>query len=236
MSRRELQMRFAGRLVKHLGLQMYAGAVPAIAELVANAWDAEASRVDITIPLGQPLTADSTITVKDDGHGMTFDECDGEYLVVGRDRRQVEGDKSKSGKRRLMAHKGIGKLAGFGIASIVTVKTVRDKAITEFRLNYDDIVKDGEFVKEYGPEVLSDGPSSEANGTTITLTGIKISRAIPDEQFRRSMLRRFAVYSDQFKVFVNGSPLAKEELDFWASPVFPDTTLSLSKLSRTHPG
>ena len=197
MSRRELRMRFAGRLVKHLGLQMYAGAVPSIAELVANAWDAEASRVDITIPLGQPLTTDAVITVKDDGHGMTFDECDGEYLVVGRDRRQVEGDKSKKGKRRLMAHKGIGKLAGFGTANIVTVKTVTNKAVTEFRLNYDDIVKDGEFVKDYKPDVLADGTSSEPQGTTITLTEIKISRAIPDEQFRRS----------------------------WAAPGFPDTGL-----------
>ncbi len=214
MPKRELQMRFAGRLVKHLGLQMYSGAVPAIAELVANAWDAEATQVDITVPLGESLTPDAVITVRDNGHGMTFLECDEEYLVVGRDRREIEGNKTKSGKRRLMAHKGIGKLAGFGIANVVTVKTVKDKAVTEFQLNYDEIVKDGDFVKEYKPTILSDGPSSEPEGTTITLTEIKITRAIPDEQFRRSMLRRFAIYSNQFRVLVNGSPLTKEELEF----------------------
>lgn len=211
---RELQMRFAGRLVKHLGLQMYSGAVPAIAELIANAWDAEATQVDITVPLGEALTPDAVITVRDNGHGMTFSECDDEYLVVGRDRREIQGNKTKSGKRRLMAHKGIGKLAGFGIANVVTVKTVRDKAVTEFQLNYDEIVKDGDFVKDYKPKILQDGPSSEPDGTTITLTEIKITRAIPDEQFRRSMLRRFAVYSTQFKVLVNGNPLTKDELNF----------------------
>jgi len=41
---RQLTMRFSGRLVKHLGLQMYSGAVPAIAELIANAWDANGKK------------------------------------------------------------------------------------------------------------------------------------------------------------------------------------------------
>ena len=45
-----LTMHFAGGLIKHLGLQMYSGPVPAIAELIANAWDAMASKVEIVIP------------------------------------------------------------------------------------------------------------------------------------------------------------------------------------------
>ena len=48
--KRELRMNFAGSLVRHLGLQMYSGAVPAIAELIANAYDADASSVKVTIP------------------------------------------------------------------------------------------------------------------------------------------------------------------------------------------
>jgi Histidine kinase-, DNA gyrase B-, and HSP90-like ATPase len=211
---RELTMTFAGKLVQHLGLQMYSGAVPAIAELIANAWDAEATQVKITIPLGVPLTPSSPITVHDDGHGMSFDECNDEYLVVGRDRREADGDKSKNNRRRVMAHKGIGKLAGFGIANEVRVRSVKEQHLTEFRMKYDDIVKGGQFVKEYKPEILADTTTTGPNGTTIRLTGIKITRAIPEGQFRQSMLRRFAVYSDQFQVFVNDNLLKKEEIDF----------------------
>ena len=43
-SPRTLTMKFAGEVVKHLGLQMYAGPVPAIAELISNAWDANAEK------------------------------------------------------------------------------------------------------------------------------------------------------------------------------------------------
>src|SRR5436190_20903766 len=84
---RSLVMRYAGGLVRHLGLQMYAGAVPAIAELVANAWDADAENVWIEIPLDQPFDTTSEIRVRDDGGGMTFEEANDLYLVVGRDRR-----------------------------------------------------------------------------------------------------------------------------------------------------
>ena len=97
-TQRKLTMKFAGGLVKHLGLQMYSGAVPAIAELVANAWDAEAANVRITIPLDQPLEANSVIEVTDDGQGMSFGDCDNKYLVLGRNRRAEEGNYSSGPK------------------------------------------------------------------------------------------------------------------------------------------
>ena len=116
---RQLTMRFSGRLVKHLGLQMYSGAVPAIAELIANAWDAMAKNVYINVPLGKSLEHTDKISVRDDGSGISFEECNNHYLVVGRDRRSEEGDYSTEfgevKPRKLMARKGIGKLSGLPI-------------------------------------------------------------------------------------------------------------------------
>src|SRR5713226_4366732 len=68
---RSLTMQYAGGVVKHLGLSMYRGAVPAIAELIANAWDADSSRVELTIPFATSLT-DQEISVRDFGMGMTW--------------------------------------------------------------------------------------------------------------------------------------------------------------------
>lgn len=138
---RQLTMSFAGRLIKHLGLQMYSGAVPALAELIANAWDAMAKNIYITIPLNRSLESTDKIVVKDDGHGMSFEECNNHYLVVGRDRRDEEGDYSKKygevNQRKLMSRKGIGKLSGFGIANRIEVRTVKDGLVTHFALDYD---------------------------------------------------------------------------------------------------
>jgi len=47
---RKLYLEFHGRVIEHLGIQMYQSPVDAIAELVANAWDADATAVGIVLP------------------------------------------------------------------------------------------------------------------------------------------------------------------------------------------
>ena len=46
---RVLTLNYSGRIIDHLGLQMYQSPVAAIAELVANAWDADSDRVEIEL-------------------------------------------------------------------------------------------------------------------------------------------------------------------------------------------
>lgn len=153
-TKRTYTMRVSGGLVKHLGLQMYAGAVPAIAELISNAWDAVARNVWITIPLDRPLTEADIIEVRDDGHGMTYEEVNEAYLLIGRDRRAAEGDFSREygglPRRRLQSRKGIGKLAGFGVANRIEVRTVANGEVSHFAMDYDQIVRSGKFIDEGG--------------------------------------------------------------------------------------
>src|SRR5438132_90875 len=83
--RRRLELRFHGRVIDHLGIQMYQSPVAAVAETVANAWDADAKVVRIVLPMS--VDADSEFVVQDDGIGMTFDQCQERFLAVGYDRR-----------------------------------------------------------------------------------------------------------------------------------------------------
>jgi signal transduction histidine kinase len=72
------------RLLDHFGVAMYANVAKAIAELGANAYDAAASAVQVTV-------AEDEIIVSDDGRGMTPEEVEGGYLPLGRDRRVDDG-------------------------------------------------------------------------------------------------------------------------------------------------
>ena len=67
---RVLRINYSGRIIDHLGLQMYQSPVAAVAELVANAWDADADNVKITLPAKLAKAAD--LVVEDDGNGMSF--------------------------------------------------------------------------------------------------------------------------------------------------------------------
>ena len=115
-------MKFDIGTIKHLGLQMYSTLPPVIGELVANAWDANATRVDITIPEGPIDPERSEIIITDNGIGMSDKDVREKYLIIGRDRRrgQRAGERldvtPKPDERKIMGRKGIGKFSAFGIA------------------------------------------------------------------------------------------------------------------------
>src|ERR1700680_4124810 len=156
MIKRQLIMEYQGSLVKHLGLSMYGGPVPAIAELIANSWDADARKVSVGIPFDKPLQSNDSISVSDDGIGMTWEDCQKLYLQIGRDRRADAGKQLTKRGRRIMGRKGIGKLAGFGIAHTVEVKTVKDGHLTHFSMDFNEITKTAEkgHPKEYNHQVM----------------------------------------------------------------------------------
>ncbi|MGH6690010.1 MAG: ATP-binding protein, partial [Gammaproteobacteria bacterium] len=212
VEKRSLRMQYAGGLVKHLGLSMYRGAVPALAELISNSWDADADKVEVTIPFATGMK-DQEIRVADDGRGMEWDEVQGAYLVVGRDRRKAEGrDRTEKG-RPVMGRKGLGKLAGFGIARVVEVRTVRGGWLTQFRMDFEQMTKGGQadMVQEYEPTTLEDRETNEPNGTVVILKDLQLTRAIDEAEFRASMSRRFSVLGKGFQVLINGKLLDRYE-------------------------
>jgi hypothetical protein len=222
VQQRTYRMTVAGQLFKHLGLQMYAGAVPAISELISNAYDAMARNVWITIPTGRPIEASDEVVVKDDGQGMTFEECNAFYLAVGRNRRAGASEWTKGYNgikpRKVQGRKGIGKLAGFGIADRLEIRTVKEKQLAHFAIDFSALTKSQSFADTngYSPEALSDDGSGvkEKAGTTVTLSQLKISRAIDEEEFKRGLARRLLVLAEDFTVHVNGKPISRQEIPF----------------------
>ncbi len=219
---RQYKMTVAGQLFKHLGLQMYSGAVPAISELISNAYDAMARNVWIEIPTGRSIAQDDKIVVRDDGCGMSFDECNSFYLSVGRDRRSSQSGWTKTYKgqshRKVQGRKGIGKLAGFGIANLISIRTIKDNEISHFALNFDELTKSADFTdaQGYSPELLpEDGRSTQENpATTVTLSQLKISRVIDEQPFKSSIARRLLVLDENFTVHVNGTSISRQEIPF----------------------
>src|SRR3954465_4681726 len=81
---RDFHITVLGRTLEHLGTQLYKQRTVALAELAANCWDAGATAVRISVPEPDDYDpASSVITVTDDGRGMTDDEVDNDYLVIG---------------------------------------------------------------------------------------------------------------------------------------------------------
>ena len=205
-------MTFHGKILDQLGFQIYQSPVASLAELVANAWDADATKVDIRLP--DTLGEESTIVVEDNGHGMTFDECQAEYMNVGYDRRAGKnGARTRLG-RLVMGRKGIGKFAGFGIAKRIHVVTTSASTgeETSFEMDVEDL-RSTEYLAEGGIIRAVTKPRSEGgegrHGTRITLSGLVMARNVSRSSFPRSMASRFLVHrtTSGFAISVNGSPV-----------------------------
>jgi len=240
-SQKKLKISFHGRIIEHLGIQMYQKPIAAIAEMVSNAWDADAEVVSVDIPV-ESILPDSMIVITDDGRGMTFEECESKFLSVGRSRRGAEPDEvSPKKKRPVLGRKGIGKFAGFGIADQIEIETISEQTgeRTLFILDAAKLITD-DYISEGGDiEVLEYEDPNElrkkAHGTKITLKNLKLQRKRVLDSDLKSMSRRFllAQRSDDFEVKINGQPLPdiepdKEGIEF----VFPEV-YSNAKYEKT---
>ena len=210
-------MEFDIYTIKHLGLQMYSTLPPVIGELVANAWDANATKIEITIPETPIDERTSEIVIADDGMGMSDENIREKYLIAGRDRREKEGsDRTPAPlNRKIMGRKGIGKFSAFGIAQEIEIESICNRECSRFVMDYEKILKSADRRRAEFVPLRPTG--NVTTGTAITLRRITKfkTRRISIAQLRRRLARRFAVVGtgSNFDIIINGSPISAEERD-----------------------
>ena len=102
------QMTISLNVLNHLGLSLYSNTPAVLAEVIANAWDADATEVHVDFD-----RFDNTITVTDNGVGMDEADINTKYLYVGYQKRDSTKAPLKTRAGRLpMGRKGIGKGLG----------------------------------------------------------------------------------------------------------------------------
>ena len=106
----------------------------ALTELVANAWDAGASFVDITIPTEKQ----NTLVVSDDGHGMSAEQFKSRWMTLAYDRVKHQGQnvefppERKDWRRRAYGRNGVGRHGMLCFADRYEVKTWREGKGAQF--------------------------------------------------------------------------------------------------------
>lgn len=195
----KLKMTFQPRTLQHLGIKMYSQVPVAIAELVANSYDADATTVQIKLYDKK----DKMIVIKDDGCGMTFDDINDKFLQVGRNRRENGDTKTPSG-RFPSGKKGIGKLALFGLGETITIYTKNKKSVsTGFRMNWREIKK---TAGEYEPTLIDGSDIKrkiDTQGTWIIVSGLKRKSNFNQKEIVSSLSKLFVYFDAEFKVSVS---------------------------------
>ena len=197
-------------VLKHLGIGLYSNIPAVLSELVANAWDADASRVRIDFDHQTP-----SISIHDDGHGMNLADINAKFLTVGYQRRRKHAE--TPGGRTVMGRKGIGKLAAFSIADTVDVHTSDGESIHAFRMNTKEIEEAAGTAGNYFPEPIDCLVDESDRGTLIRLTDLRKRPSWASNHLRRRLARRFSIIGDRhgFSVFIDGDPITLDDRDYF---------------------
>jgi hypothetical protein len=178
-------------------------------------------------PLSQRvLPAQLSISIIDEGCGMARNDLKDRFLITGRRRREEEKKGRSEGGRLLMGRKGVGKLAGFGVAQKVTLKTRKkgERHATKIVLDYNEIKTKSSMDEVVIPDTrLNDGGGIKNSGTTIILSDLlhgplgshpdTIAAAIAD-QF-------WLIDQSNFVIKINGKPIPSKKVTFnfaWPEP------------------
>lgn len=198
-----LEFSISNNTVTHLGRNLYSTTPPALAELIANSYDAYATNVNI-------LLSSTSISIIDNGKGLDFDEFRNKYAIIG-SVKQKESPFNGLQARNPMGKKGIGKLAAFSLGNTYTVysKTITADKWISFTLNYTDMIngeKCSVDVEEVDlPEEFSKYNTYES-GFIVKITNVR--RNITDNTKKYILVqlsRRFYINQakDNFNLTIN---------------------------------
>lgn len=179
-----------------LGPSLYTNIYYVLAELIANAYDAEASNVYI-------IKRDDAIIVEDDGSGMSYDQGDiDKYLNVAKETRTDSAEvKTKTGKRNRMGRKGVGKLAALSVSENVLIMTRRDDEKSGFILSRH--VNEDKLLQPIDEKAISfERVSDESDGTSVVMTKPEYGLHTTVKSIKRNLLKIFPMVNSDFRIHI----------------------------------
>jgi Histidine kinase-, DNA gyrase B-, and HSP90-like ATPase len=174
-----LQFTVDSALLRELGERLVGKPHIALAELIKNSYDADATRVEVRFE-------DDKIVVTDNGHGMNFQEFKDFWMRIGTPHKQAEG-RSRKFKRPVTGSKGVGRLAVQFLGRELEVRTVSD-ADTRSELvstvDWEKAVRAGELTKAEAQyeklQRVTTFTNGAEHGTTIAISRLN-HEWTPDE-------------------------------------------------------
>lgn len=167
MSSETFKIRPAGRHILTIGRDLIQDPYAAVVELVKNAYDADATKIEITFKKNvNEKTID--IVVKDDGHGMSRDVVTTKWMVPSTNDKEIR-KKSPNG-RILQGRKGIGRYASSILGNKLHLETIsREKEKTTLDVDW-NVFASAEYLSDVEIPINSQKVESKS-GTILYISG-----------------------------------------------------------------
>lgn len=156
--------------ISRLGLELVAKQQTAVAELVKNAYDADATQVRLTFRNSE--AEGGSLEVSDDGSGMTRDDLINGFMRISTAQKQTDPHSAKY-RRARAGRKGIGRFAAQRLGRRLTVVTQTVGATGSLKLEIDWAqFLAGRDIQSIRNSVQI-GPPRGGSGTTLLIEGLR---------------------------------------------------------------
>ena len=164
-----LRFTIDAELLRELGERLVGKPHIALAELIKNGYDADATQVTIKF-----FPERDCIEVCDDGHGMDFLAFKDSWMRIGTTHKRAR--LSRDLERQMTGSKGVGRLAVQFLANKLTLRTVPNPPCHEWleaEVDWEQAIKAGELTKVSVGYTLNQSDAPVSHGTSIILSELK---------------------------------------------------------------
>ena len=190
-SQRTYQLQLDPKIMRLLGPSLYTNIYYIIAELIANAYDADAKNVYI-------IEKSDSIIVEDDGTGMSYQDTK-IYLNVAAETRTTEKDSYTDSGRRKIGRKGVGKLAALSVSEDIWVQTIKDGEKLGFILSRN--VKEDRMLEALEEKDLR-FEKIEGQGTSIIMKEPCYGLNRSFNTIKKNLLKIFPLINENFRIHI----------------------------------
>ena len=174
-----------------IGERLYGESIELIRELVNNAYDADATRVDVQIE-------EDKIVVRDNGNGMDLPGLK-QYFNIGSPQKRIQ-KKSPQFAREMIGQFGIGKFASLSACQRFEVWTKKGSFAATVTFDKSDWEKDKDlWFLPLRAEIPEPG---QKDGTQVTLIGLSKKFKVADVKNR--LMETVPLKAPNFSVYLNG--------------------------------
>ncbi len=206
----DIQVRFSvdAGIINRLGKELVGKHETAVSELVKNAFDADATEVNLVFE--NAWNAGGTLTIEDNGTGMTKDQLINGFMRLSSSDK-IHNPISDKYKRTRAGRKGIGRFATQRLGSKLTIitHTVKSESSIKISINWNDFETDKDLLSvSNNIEVI---PKAKQEGTTLIIENLR-------DGWSDAMIRRVFRYTSEL---LQPFPLSKKNKDEAESSIDP---------------
>lgn len=240
MEKNILKWRFDAHTFRLIGRDLITDRVTALFELVKNAYDANAENVFLEFQNVGRGAINSKIIIKDDGLGMSFDDIQNKWMVVGTANKRTNTYSPEPYNRRYVGEKGIGRFAVDKLGARVIIRTKQKGAKEWLNVelnweNYEAITLQKTltlFTDVENTYFYEEASDTDEHGTELIITKVRESWEENDivrvKKELSKIVSPFHILNPPFNIFLytneyakqnENQPLQNDPLDFYSKTV-----------------